>query len=107
MSPPHFTNLTVVQFIEKQKTGAIVIDLRTPGEIELGKIDDALEIDCLAPDFADKIAKLDKSQSYLLYCRSGHRSGQVLEVCRSLGFTDVHHLSGGILEWTRLGNRIR
>lgn len=107
MSSDHFTNLTVVQFIEKQKEGAIVIDLRTPGEIQSGKIDNALEIDCLSADFGDRVISLDRTKSYLLYCRSGHRSGQVLEVFRSLGFQNAHHLGGGILEWIRLGNRVR
>ncbi|MDD2916937.1 MAG: rhodanese-like domain-containing protein [Candidatus Gracilibacteria bacterium] len=107
MTKPSIGTVKVPEFIERRDAGAIVIDLRTPEEILSGKIDDAREMNCYDADFGGKIAKLDISGSYLLYCRSGNRSKQVLDAMGSFGFHDVHDLAGGIGEWMRLGNRVR
>ena len=41
-----------------------------------GHIDGAVMIDFYADSFADDIAALDPDATYLVYCRSGNRSGQ-------------------------------
>lgn len=77
-----------------------VIDVRTPEEITLGKITpDALEIDFYDDTFEQQIAQLNPSDKYLVYCRSGNRSNQSLEVFNDLGFNNVQELDGGILAW--------
>jgi rhodanese-related sulfurtransferase len=60
-------------------------------------------IDFYSPDFADQLAELDPEASYLLYCRSGNRSGRTTEIMADLGFTDVADVDGGILAWTAAG----
>lgn len=84
--------------------GYTVIDLRTPEETTAGKITaDALEIDFYEDDFATKLAELDRSTPYLIYCRSGNRSGQTLKQMEQLGFTEVYDLNGGIGAWQASG----
>lgn len=107
MHPQSINTIRIVEFLEKKNNGAIVIDIRTPEEIQHGKIANALEIDCSKSDFASQIMKLDRSKSYLLYCRSGYRSSQVLGLFRTLQFQNVHDLGGGIGEWMRTGNMVR
>jgi len=34
----------------------------------------------------------------LVYCRSGNRSSQAVEMMKELKFEHIYHLSGGILE---------
>ena len=70
--------------------GAVVIDVRTPAEYEAGHLDDALNIDFNAPDFKGQIGKLDRDGSYVVYCKSGNRSGQAKAVMDQMGFTDVY-----------------
>ncbi|HSM38355.1 MAG TPA: rhodanese-like domain-containing protein [Candidatus Limnocylindrales bacterium] len=71
-----------------------VIDVRTPAELGAGMITGALNIDLQAADFRDLVSALDRSGRYLLYCRTGNRSGQAAAIMRDLGFTDVIDAGG-------------
>lgn len=71
-----------------------VIDVRTPAELTDGMVAGALNIDFSAPNFRDRIAALDRNGRYLLYCRTGNRSGQAAAIMRDLGFTDVVDAGG-------------
>lgn len=73
-----------------------VIDVRTPEEFADGHIDGAIMIDFYEPDFADDIAALDPDGTYLLYCRSGNRSGQTANFMAQLGFDQVWDMQGGV-----------
>ena len=82
---------------------ATVLDIRTPEEFAEGHIDGAINIDFYATDFADRIGALDRDAVYLVYCRSGNRSAQSIQVFEDLGFAEVHELEGGILTWVAEG----
>ena len=62
-----------------------VLDVRTPEEYAEGHLEGAVLVDFSAPTFADEIAGLDASQLYLVYCRSGNRSGQAVAVMQQAG----------------------
>jgi rhodanese-related sulfurtransferase len=82
----------------------IVMDIRRPEEYAAGHLEAAtLRLDYYAPDFKDQLAKLDKSAAYLIYCRSGHRSGLTLAIMKDLGFSDAHDIEGGINAWQAAG----
>ena len=81
----------------------ILLDIRTPEEFTEARIEGAVNIDFYEADFADRIAGLDRDSTYVVYCRSGNRSGQAMELFRDLGFTDVHEVGGGILAWLEAG----
>jgi rhodanese-related sulfurtransferase len=75
--------------------------VRTPGEVSEGYIDGAtLFIDYNGSNFESKISKLDKSKSYVIYCRSGGRSARASELMASKGFKKLYNLEGGISNWT-------
>jgi phage shock protein E len=78
----------------------IALDVRTEGEYKSGKIDKAINIDYNAPDFKEQLQKLDKNNTYLVYCRSGARSNAAMEIMKSEGFMFLYHLEGGILSWS-------
>lgn len=83
-----------------QKERAILIDVRTPGEVSQGYIDGASQfIDVYSPDFQKKMERLYKNKTYVVYCRSGARSAQAGERMISMGFTKVYNLQGGISNW--------
>lgn len=89
-------------FIESKSP--VVVDIRTAEEHAAGYIDPThLTLDYYAPDFKEKLAALDKSAKYLLYCRSGRRTGAALLVMKDLGFADAHDIAGGITAWTAAG----
>jgi len=83
--------------------GFVLLDVRTPKEFNEVRIDGAVMIDYLSPSFRDEIAKLDRGKSYLVYCRTGHRTNGVVKVMRELGFKNVSVLSGGITAWKEAG----
>ena len=80
----------------------MLIDVREPEEHELSFIPGSV----LVPKnyFLDSsvLAQLPKEKEIILYCRSGVRSAQCLEIIHSAGFTNSRHLAGGILAWERL-----
>jgi rhodanese-related sulfurtransferase len=43
---------------------------------------------------------LKKNRTYLLYCRSGKRSGKALVMMQERGFHKLYHMAGGITAWT-------
>ncbi len=83
--------------------GLIVLDVRTPEEFAEGHLEGATMIDFYRDDFADQLAGLDPDAPYLLYCRSGNRSGQAATIMDGLGFSNVANIDGGIVAWTQAG----
>lgn len=72
--------------------GAIILDVRTPGEYAEGHLDGALLIDFNAGDVTAAIPELDPNADYLVYCRSGNRSGQAKLLMEQAGFENVTNL---------------
>ena len=82
---------------------AIVLDIRTPEEYAEGIIEGAVNIDFYAADFASQLDALDKDATYVVYCRSGNRSGQAMDTFADLGFQQVSDVNGGIVNWYQQG----
>ncbi len=80
-------------------TDRVLIDVRTPEEFDEAHLDGAMLIDFYRDDFEAAIDELDRDQPYVIYCRSGNRSGQARELMAELGFTDVADIDGGIVAW--------
>ena len=79
---------------------AVVLDVRTEEEFESGYIPNAINMDIqMGTIFVDQINTLDKNKSYYVYCRSGARSAQAVQLMRDLGFNETYNLLGGILNW--------
>ncbi len=84
------------KYTEMATNGAVLLDVRTSEEFASGHYTNANNIDFYSPDFKGNLDKLDKNTQYFIYCRSGSRSGQTLQLMRGLGFTKVYDLNGGI-----------
>lgn len=67
----------------------MIIDVRTPAEFAGGHLDGAVNIDIQSADFTSRIESLDRNGSYVVYCRSGNRSGMAMAQMLDMGFTDV------------------
>ncbi len=81
----------------------IILDVRTPEEVAEGYIKDAINIDYYSKSFRDELDQLDKNQTYLIYCRSGGRSGNAREIMAELNFREVYNILGGFLRWQAEG----
>ncbi|SMC31575.1 rhodanese-like domain-containing protein [Cellulophaga tyrosinoxydans] len=79
---------------------AVILDVRTPEEVENGYIPNAKNIDIhLGQGFLDELEKLDKTKNYYVYCRSGARSAQACAVMNNAGFENAYNLLGGFMNW--------
>ncbi len=91
--------------IQKNKDNPqfVVLDVRTPEEFGSGHIDGAINIDYNTGGFRTLISDLDKTGTYLVYCRTGRRSGGATKVMKDLGFVSIVRMKGDILGWQSEG----
>jgi phage shock protein E len=87
---------TEVTGVAAEAADRVVIDVRTPAEVAEGHLTGAVLLDIQDPGFRDAIAELPRDEAYFVYCRSGNRSGQAIELMRELGFTDL--VNGGAFD---------
>jgi len=77
----------------------VILDVRTPEEFADGHIENAINLDYYSEIFRDELNKLGKNKTYLIYCRSGNRSGKALDIMEELNFREVYNMVGGITKW--------
>ena len=80
-----------------------ILDIRTPGEFQSGHLAKSIPIDFYSPTFADQLNRLDKTKTYLVYCRTGNRSTKSLELFKKLKYQKVYHMASGISAWKSEG----
>lgn len=78
------------------KDGAIILDVRTPGEYAGGHIRGSVNIP--VDQLKNKISSLKKDRAIITCCASGMRSGTARGILKANGFSEVHN--GG--SWTSL-----
>jgi rhodanese-related sulfurtransferase len=100
VSPTQFDSLF------KTLPNAVLLDVRTPGEVKKGIIPGATALDLFRDDFEASLKQLDKSKPYLVYCGIGGRSAEAAELMQRLGFTKIYDLDGGITRWKKEGFQI-
>ena len=86
--------------------GVVVLDVRTREEFASGHLPNAINIDLNSSQFAEQITQLDPNATYAVYCRSGNRSRIAVDSMKAGGFTEVHHLEGGIGAWLDAGYQV-
>lgn len=77
----------------------VVLDVRTPDEFELGHVKGAQNIDIYQQDFYVKLSKLDKTKTYLVYCRTNRRSGNAVNFMIQNGFKTAYQMMDGFNGW--------
>ena len=97
--------LTAKEFSEKLKIAKKVqlLDVRTPEEFNVDKIDKSININILDADFESKTKTLDKLKPVFVYCKAGSRSSKAASKLADLGFTIIYNLEGGIMKWNASG----
>lgn len=77
----------------------VILDVRTQDEYDEGHISNATMLDFYSDTFESDLDKLDKTKTYLVYCRTGSRSARATGMMIDLGFSDVYNMLGGIVQW--------
>jgi rhodanese-related sulfurtransferase len=58
-----------------------------------------VNIDHSLANFAQILAGLDKTMTYVVYSKNGKSSKNVFLLMKKIGFVEVFHLSGGLTSW--------
>ena len=87
----------------KADSNIAILDVRTAKEFADGHVAGAVNIDVNQADFAQKIDELDRSKTYIVYCRSGRRSSKAVGIMATKGFKNLYNVSDGFLGWNKNG----
>ncbi|PIF30563.1 rhodanese-related sulfurtransferase [Flavobacterium sp. 9] len=79
-----------------------IIDARGPEEFALNHINGAVNFNLESKDYADQVAKLDKTKPVFTYSIGAGRSVWLAEALLKNGFKEAYSLEGGIANW--IGN---
>ena len=74
------------------KSGALVIDVRTPSEFNSGHMPSAINLPLDQIETALPRLVKEKSQVILLHCQSGMRSGVAKKKLNALGYSNAYNL---------------
>ena len=80
----------------------ILVDVRSPEEFASNHIKGAVNININSSEFEEKIKLIDKSNTILVYCKSGGRSSKAYNTMQNFGY-NVYELRGGLLKWQSAG----
>ncbi|MFT5983629.1 MAG: rhodanese-related sulfurtransferase [Ulvibacter sp.] len=98
-------NINVEKFNARMtEPNVVILDVRTPKEIADGTIAGAMGIDVKGKEFDEKVKALDKTKTYLVYCRSGRRSSKACGIMANKGFEKLYNLKGGYTAWRYLSD---
>ena len=81
-----------------EKSGYIIVDVRTIEEFGEGHIPGAINIPNEEISNDRPIELPDLSQDIYIYCRSGNRSNQAAKKLIRMGYTNIYDF-GGIIDW--------
>jgi len=90
----------------RSSPNTVVLDVRTPKEYAAGHIKGAVNIDFNAPDFQEKIKKLDPSKTYLVHCAGGVRSAKACNAMDKIALTNLVNLEPGFRAWEKAGKPV-
>ncbi len=84
----------------------IILDIRTPAEFKAGHLQGAVLLDYYSKTYLNELKRMNKTKTYLIYCRSGNRSGKSLGLIKIMGFQSVYNMDQGIIGWFKKGYKI-
>jgi len=75
----------------------LLVDVRTPGERDLARIEGSRLLD---QAYHDELIAMDRETPLVFQCHHGIRSQAAAQYFRDKGFTNLSNLRGGIDEWS-------
>ncbi len=96
----YIPQITVQEFSElweKEKDHMVVLDVREPGEVEAGAINNSIRIPL--GQLHNRVTELDPGKLIVVHCKGGYRSSIASSILRRAGFRDIANLTGGFDAW--------
>jgi rhodanese-related sulfurtransferase len=89
----------------KDDPDVVLIDVREPEEYAAGHIPGVLLIPM--GEVPQRLDEIPTDKTVITYCRSGNRSGQVMQFLQQQGYDNVHNMEGGIIAWEQAGRPVK
>src|ERR1700688_1124386 len=93
------SDITSVELKERLDRGdrLTLVDVREPNEFQINRIPGTVLIPL--GEIPRRYAELSKDDEIVVHCKMGGRSAKAADFLRSVGFSRVLNLKGGILDW--------
>lgn len=82
------------EWLDNQRS-LFLLDVRTPEEYKAGHLAGGYLIPIA--ELERRVSEIPRDKPIVVYCRSGGRSQRALEYLKSIGYTEVYNLIGGVL----------
>ena len=99
MKNKEIKNICPTTTANKEKEGAIVVDVREKEEVDELSYDVQNLLHIPLSEFEDRYSEVPTDRSIIMACRSGGRSLKAAYFLQNHGYDDVVNLDGGILKW--------
>ncbi len=91
-------------YAARSNPNVFMLDVREPDEYDAGHIPGITLIPM--GEIPDRLSEIPTDMPVIVTCRTGNRSGQVVDFLREQGFTNVHNMDGGIVAWQKAGYEV-
>lgn len=81
----------------------VIIDVSMPREYKGLHLEGAINVNLFSRFFKSRLDVMDKSRTYVIYCKMGGRSKIAKKLMLQLGFRKVYNIVGGTLLWKEEG----
>ena len=98
-SKASITDIDWAKALEMQNAGAVLIDVRTPGEVAEGTAPGSINIPLQEAE--QRLAEFPKDKDLLIFCRSGKRSMAVSNILIQNGYERVFNVVGGFMAFPK------
>jgi molybdopterin/thiamine biosynthesis adenylyltransferase len=95
--------VTPAEALRRLRQGALLIDVRNPGEHVIGGVEGSHAIPLASLEAQIDSAASDRRQEIMTLCASGRRSLRAAELLTRLGFENVASIAGGFSRWQAEG----
>lgn len=95
------SQISVSQALDKYRSGAFILDVRTSAEWTQGHISGSILIPL--DQLSGRLSEVPRDRDVVVVCRTGVRSAQGLQILQQAGFTRAASMSGGMTAWQAAG----
>ncbi len=103
MSERDITEISPAEAQQRQRSGAVLVDVREAFERAAGHADGALGIAKADLESTPQEMLADRDAEILLICQGGRRSMQAAQALQAQGYTRVGSVAGGTVRWIAEG----
>ena len=104
-SSPALQTITSAQLAQRlREKNFVLVNVHVPYEGEISGTDVFIPFDQIGQNL--DLLPADKSAEMVLYCRSGRMSEIAGNELSAIGYTNVSHLAGGMIDWAASGNEV-